>query len=81
MPGTAAAKPATLPSWSPGSSPSSTPVGSPAVLQRDTAHQPSPKTDALVDQLLTGVVGNQLKEAPGESGHTRAVTMLCCLLP
>lgn len=51
------------------------------MLQRDTAHQPSPKTDALVDQLLTGVVGNQLKEAPGESGHTRAVTMLCCLLP
>ena len=48
------------------------------MLQRDAAHQPSPKTDALVDQLLTGVVGNQLKEAPGECGRIRAGPMLCC---
>ena len=50
------------------------------MLQRDAAHQPSPKTDALVDQLLTGVVGNQLKEAPGECGRVTAVPTLCCLL-
>ena len=49
------------------------------MLQRDAAHQPSPKTDALVDQLLTGVVGSQLKEAPGECGHGRTVPMLCRL--
>ena len=78
MPGTAA-NPATSTSRSSGSSRFSTSLGSPAVLQRDAAHQPSPKTDALVDQLLTGVVGNQLKEAPGGCGHVRAEPMLCCL--